>query len=132
VGRPSVLELYGSTTYTLILSDDNGCSKDATIIVFITKKDRIYTPTAFSPNNDGINDFFNIFTGNTVKEVNNLQIYNRWGDRVFQSTDGYTANVNEVGWNGQFKGRAAESGVVEVVASCELRVASCELVKLGM
>jgi len=100
-----------TTTYTLILSDDNGCSKDATIIVFIRKTDKIYTPTAFSPNNDGINDYFNIFTGANVASVDGLQIFNRWGDRVFQSAGGYTANNNEAGWDGKYKDRLAEPGV---------------------
>ncbi len=118
-----------TTTYTLILSDDNGCSKDATIIVFIAKTDKIYTPNAFSPNNDGINDYFNIFTGSNVASVNGLQIFNRWGDKVFQSNSGFTANNNEAGWDGKFNSRNAEPGVYIYFADITLIDGSSEILQ---
>ena len=118
-----------TTTYTLILSDDNGCSKEATIIVFIAKSDKIYTPTAFSPNNDGINDHFNIFTGINVDKVNSLQIFNRWGERVFQSTEGYVPNVTESGWDGTFNGKVMTSDVYVYFADVTFKDGSSEIIK---
>jgi gliding motility-associated-like protein len=44
----------------------------------------IYVPNAFSPNGDGINDYFEfISTHVTDAEVS---VYNRWGTRIFYST----------------------------------------------
>ena len=118
-----------TTTYTLILSDDNGCSKDATIIVFIAKTDKIYTPNAFSPNNDGINDYFNIFTGSNVASVNGLQIFNRWGDKVFQADSGFTANNNQAGWDGKFNNQNAEPGVYIYFADITLIDGTSEILQ---
>ena len=56
----------------------------------------IYIPTAFSPNNDGINDEFNVFIKNKPLKFN-LQIYNRWGQIIFESNDINTK------WNGYYK-----------------------------
>ena len=118
-----------TTTYTLILSDDNGCSKEATIIVFISKSDRIYTPTAFSPNNDGINDHFNIFTGINVETVNSLQVFNRWGERVFQSTGDYVPSVAESGWNGLFNGEMMAPDVYVYFADITFKDGTSEIIK---
>ena len=53
-------------------------------------------PTAFSPNGDGVNDFFEL-NGGPVRTLT-LSIYNRWGEKVFE-TDDITK-----GWDGKFKG----------------------------
>lgn len=59
---------------------------------------RIYIPTAFSPNGDGLNDRFSIVHHNTDISEMQLVVYNRWGQLVFQSTDVFT------GWDGRYKG----------------------------
>ena len=56
----------------------------------------VYLPTAFSPNNDGINDLFFPFT-NCALEWIELKIFNRWGELLF-STNSITT-----GWNGMYK-----------------------------
>jgi len=73
--------------------DDNGCEgRDSTYLdVFYP----IYVPTAFTPDNDGINDAFFVQTGRL--EGYRLIIYNRWGEEVFYSED-----TEEV-WNGTSK-----------------------------
>jgi gliding motility-associated-like protein len=58
---------------------------------------KIYVPTAFSPNHDGLNDMFRIYGDCNIKTYR-LQIFNRWGDKVFQSTDRY------LGWSGYWLG----------------------------
>ena len=55
-------------------------------------------PNAFSPNEDGANDVFRaIAYGGTIVEFNMI-IYNRWGTKVFKSSD------IQQGWDGVFKG----------------------------
>jgi gliding motility-associated-like protein len=56
----------------------------------------IYIPSAFTPNNDGINDAFQVVISDLVSYE--LTIYNRWGDWVFHSTD------PEDVWVGNVKG----------------------------
>ena len=115
-----------TTTYTLIISDDTGCSKEATVIVFLSKTDKIYVPNAFSPNNDGINDSFKIFTGSNVASVNSLQIFNRWGNQVFQNQN--SASITDIGWNGQYNGKLASSGVYVFFADVTLIDGTSEII----
>ena len=61
-----------------------------------------YFPNAFSPNGDDINEIFKA-EGPFVKEVE-LQVYNRWGALVFQTTN------NETGWDGSSKGEELPPG----------------------
>jgi hypothetical protein len=78
-----------TTTYTLTLTDGNGCksSDEVTVNVFVP------VPTAITPNGDGTNDFFEI--DKIVQHENSsLTIYNRWGVLVFKSAP----YLNQ--WNG--------------------------------
>ena len=62
----------------------------------------IYLPTAFSPNNDGVNDSFGA-VGNGIEDYE-LQIFNRWGNKVFESND------IDNKWDGSDNGDDAEVG----------------------
>ena len=64
----------------------------------------IYFPSAFTPNNDGKNDLFKILGGHNLSSYY-LVVYNRWGQKVFQTTD-YTN-----GWDGKLNGILSEAGV---------------------
>ncbi|NJL75224.1 MAG: gliding motility-associated C-terminal domain-containing protein [Saprospiraceae bacterium] len=57
----------------------------------------IFVPLAFTPNNDGTNDILYV-RGNPIEEVY-FAVYNRWGQRVFETTD------KNIGWDGTFQGR---------------------------
>lgn len=63
----------------------------------------IYIPSGFSPDGDGVNDVFTV-RGELLAEFN-MQIYNRWGQRVFES------NNQGYGWNGTFGEKKCDLGV---------------------
>ncbi len=63
-----------------------------------------YIPNAFSPNNDGVNDVFRVFSGCPIENFN-LQLFDRWGNQVFQSTDIAT------GWDGTFRGQNVDTNI---------------------
>lgn len=63
----------------------------------------IYVPNAFSPNGDNGNDLFQIF-GNNIRLVR-LQIFNRWGEKVFDTPD-----IGK-GWDGKYKGVPQPAGI---------------------
>ncbi len=63
----------------------------------------VFIPNIFSPNGDGSNDVFCV-RGPEIDSLH-LQIYNRWGNLVFESND-----IND-GWDGTFKGEKCEEGV---------------------
>ena len=89
------------TTYTVTVTDANGCTAvdEVTVTVRKAKCDEtdVYLPTAFTPNGDGTNDIF-IVRSNFLDEVE-LIIYNRWGQEVFKTKD------KNIGWDGTFNGK---------------------------
>lgn len=64
--------------------------------IFISFIPLIGVPNAFSPNGDGVNDFVFV-EGKGITELT-FRIYNRWGEKVFETHD------QSVGWNGYYKG----------------------------
>ncbi|PCJ24339.1 MAG: hypothetical protein COA97_10075 [Flavobacteriales bacterium] len=60
-------------------------------------------PTAFSPNGDGNNDILYVYGGQIESLI--FEIYDRWGEKVFSSSS------PDKGWDGNFKGKKAVSGV---------------------
>lgn len=66
-----------------------------------------YIPTAFSPNNDGVNDFFTIYTSNGIV-VKSLSIFDRWGNFIFH--DERIQSSQNI-WDGTYKGQPVAPGV---------------------
>ena len=80
------------------VSVSNSCgSKTAEKQVYAKCEFTIYMPTAFTPNGDGLNDVFRVPKQNKNLLIQ-LIIYNRWGQRVFQTSD------VDKGWDGTYKG----------------------------
>lgn len=97
-----------TTTYTVeITNEATGCSYSKTITVYVVEincaEPDIFLPNAFTPNGDGENDLL-LLRGNYITEMH-LAIYNRWGEKVFETTD------QKVGWDGTFKGESVEPNV---------------------
>jgi gliding motility-associated-like protein len=88
-----------TTTYCVLVSDAGGCVDSACVTVYVELPcGEFYLPNAFSPNGDGENDDFHAFINpDCVKEFQ-LIIYNRWGERIFETTD-----VTQP-WNGEWRG----------------------------
>lgn len=63
-----------------------------------------YTPNAFSPDGDGINDQFRAFPNCEVLSYN-LKVYNRWGTQLYETSD------PDLGWDGRFGSQEMEMGI---------------------
>jgi gliding motility-associated-like protein len=87
-----------------------GCESYDEVKINIYKGPDIYLPNAFTPNGDGLND---IFRGIPVglKQFNYIMIYNRWGQKVFFTTD------YRKGWDGKWNGQKVDNGVYVVIAN---------------
>lgn len=107
-----------SLTYTDTLST---CTVTLTKkqYIFIDMQENIFVPTAFTPNGDGNNDFFEVKTSG-VYQVK-VMVFNRWGEKVFEN-DG-----NTVFWNG---GNAPE-GVYSYIVTCKGLITDRFLQKAG-
>ena len=107
------------TFYSVKVIDARGCTAMDKITIRIIKSNQIYVPTAFSPNNNGVNDFLFVQSDeNQVRKVLNFKIYNRWGEMVFEARD-IPPNAPTFGWNGYFKGKKRDSNVVTWTAEVE-------------
>jgi gliding motility-associated-like protein len=85
-------------TYNVVMEDILGCSSaSGTFIIKIFPETFIDLPTTFTPNGDGVNDIIYL-RGWGIKEVIYFQIFNRWGELVFESFD------MDHGWDGYYKG----------------------------
>ena len=88
-----------NTQYSLKATAQNGCDDTAKTTIII-RQTEVYIPTAFSPNNDGINDDLTVFVNNPV--AFHLVIFNRYDQKVFESVD----VLNK--WNGTYKNAECE------------------------
>ncbi len=87
--------MYAETgIYEIILyvENDYGCRDTARGQVVVEGASTVYIPNAFTPNNDGVNDYFNV-QGIGLTDIQ-MSIYNRWGQIVF------TSDNTSKGWDG--------------------------------
>lgn len=94
-----------TTTFVATGTDANGCQGvDSVTVAVLTGDVKLVDPVnAFTPNNDGVNDFF------VIKEIeqfsdHKLTIFNRWGDTVFESLD------YQNDWDGTYNGELLPAG----------------------
>ena len=87
--------------YTVAVS--NLCGADSSSLTITIDPCTYYIPNAFSPNNDGINDEF--FVQGSGFKTFNLKVYDRWGNRVFDTKD-----QNEQ-WDGTLNNVLLQEGV---------------------
>lgn len=117
-----------STKYEIEVLNGAGCRSVDEISVFVNKDPKVYIPNAFSPNDDGSNDFFTVYAGNSVVRVLSFNVYSRWGELMF-SNDDLKLEDEETGWNGRFRGRDMSTGVYTYFTKIEFIDGSVELYK---
>lgn len=108
------------TTYSLTVTDKNGCRQSAQTIVKLRSlgERNIYFPTAFSPNDDGINDIFTIYAGTDVTKIKAFKVFDRWGSLLFDN-DSLMPNLDEDGWDGGWRGKKMPVGIYTWFAEVE-------------
>lgn len=101
-----------SLTLTLTANAlDGGCFGTDSIQITVNDVRKVYIPNAFSPNDDGVNDYFTIQASvPNVQQVNRFSVYSRWGELVYEAVD-FPPNDNNFGWDGTLKSRASADGV---------------------
>ncbi len=95
--------------YPFMYEAVDGCDS-LHIIDLIVLKRHVYVPNIFSPNDDGENDFFSVFSDASLDNVALLQVYDRWGELVFEKQN-FAPNVEEYGWDGNYRGRPVNPGI---------------------
>jgi len=95
-----------TTTYTVTLTDSNGCvsTDDVNVFLAINCGD-LFVPTAFSPNDDAINSAFRIKINANCVQSMQLQVFDRWGELMFETTNPVDS------WDGKYKGKELDPAV---------------------
>lgn len=96
----------GTYAVALVVKSDKGCTDTLVRVLEVGEDYGIYVPNAFTPNEDGLNDFFQPKGFGIVKY--NLKIFDRWGEKIFETSS------FEQGWDGKYQGRGGpivEEGV---------------------
>ncbi len=102
----------GQQMYFLEMQDDiTGCiARDSIEITVVDPSqldcNEVFLPNAFTPNGDGLNDEFGISNPYSIPELITFEIFDRWGERVFATTDAFRK------WDGSYRGQVMNSGVL--------------------
>ncbi|NNC83213.1 MAG: gliding motility-associated C-terminal domain-containing protein, partial [Flavobacteriales bacterium] len=89
---PTIPGIY---TVQLIITDSIGCTDSSRVDIEIMDEFQLFVPSAFSPNDDGINDIFHLEIQDLSPIEYNFQVFDRWGNVVFETNEYPTQ------WNGQ-------------------------------
>jgi gliding motility-associated-like protein len=111
---PILQQAVSSQRYEVQIRDTFGCEVRLPLALRVIRQDRVFLPTAFSPNGDGINDELRVFFGPEVGQVLHFQIYSRWGTLVSEQTQ--PPLVSPLSWDGTSgRGQAVPEGVYLIV-----------------
>ncbi len=93
-----------TTMYYVYVTDTNGCSRQDSIEVAVSKtSNQYFIPNAFTPNGDGLNDCFGVYKWGNISNLRFL-IYNLWGEVIFSTSDFSKC------WDGTRHGVAQQTG----------------------
>lgn len=113
VSDPSISNPVLSPDETTIYSVDiveGGCTVTDSIRLLVVDPTEVtcselILPTAFTPNGDGLNDFYFISNGFVIEELISFEIFDRWGGKLFSTSD------VSIGWDGKHDGEYVMPGV---------------------
>ncbi|MBK7694793.1 MAG: gliding motility-associated C-terminal domain-containing protein [Saprospiraceae bacterium] len=109
-GEPT-LTVSSESVYYLETIDDAGCVHIDSVVILLRKiESQIHIPNAFSPNGDGVNDYWIPIGSHSSVQFHNIEVYDRWGGQIFN----WSPNIKDelpIGWDGKFKDHPMTPGV---------------------
>ncbi len=112
-GNPVIRPIRaGAQTYQVSFFDPSStCIATDTIRINVVDANTldcstVYLPKAFTPNNDGLNDTYGISNPFAIQSLISFEIFDRWGSRVFLTTDPFER------WDGSYRGEAVNPGIM--------------------
>lgn len=113
-----MVRISNTDEFTLKVSNAFGCEATMSQIIQVLNQRPFYAPNIFSPNNDGQNDRFEIYLGPTIHYCRQLQVFNRWGQLVFNQKNDNPSQI--VFWDGLIHGKPANTDTYIYKAVLEL------------
>jgi gliding motility-associated-like protein len=109
---------FFTTDYQVLVSNPDGCTASDRVLITVAKPRKLFIPTAFSPDNDGTNDFFTVYSDESATVIRALKVFDRWGNLVFDGRD-LPPGEEALGWDGTFRGQRMNAGVYVYFAEVE-------------
>ena len=103
--QASIATPLASIQYMVEVVTDSGCTATGLVNIIVVPQHQLYVPDAFTPNADGINDYWTIYGNKKVWTYVEVNVFDRWGERIFESND------LDFAWDGSFKGTPMQPGV---------------------
>lgn len=112
---------YQSMNYGVEIMDQNGCMASSDVNLLVDLTPHIFVPNVFRPfDSQAGNDRFTIFAkGSMVNQIITLEIYNRWGETVYERTN-FAPNDPSLGWDGFFDRQRMKPAVFVYRAEIEM------------
>lgn len=89
---------------TLYVTTEHGCVDSITKNIEVINDVILYAPNSFTPDGDEFNQTWNVHIQGIDIQSFHLQVFNRWGEMIFESHD------ESIGWDGTYKGKVIQSG----------------------
>jgi gliding motility-associated-like protein len=94
----------GSYPVTLFATSEDGCVDSFLVTIIVIPDVIIYVPNTFTPNGDSNNQFWSIFIDGIIPERFSVEVFNRWGELIFESSD------KDFAWDGTYEGLEVPNG----------------------
>lgn len=107
-----VFEGIRTITYHVLATTDLGCNGSSQVTATVIPDYTVFIPNTFSPNNDGSNDFFQVYGNVKAIKLFELKVFDRWGNKVYESN-----NIHDR-WDGYSNGKKLPSGVYVYISKC--------------
>lgn len=107
-----------SATIQATLTTLDGCQIKDELVLTVQSEAAIYIPNVFSPNGDGINDFFTIYSNAGINKITKVAIFNRSGGLVFESNNISPNDQNNI-WDGRQNNQLVSADVYVYVVIYE-------------
>ena len=111
-----------ATAYIVTVTNDAGCTARDTLSIRVEKANfLVHTPSGFTPNGDGVNDYFTIIakTPAAIRQIRQFAVFNRWGRTVYLEA-GDANSQQLVNWDGYSSGKPVPEGTYVFVLRLEL------------
>ena len=80
---------------------------------------KVFIPNVFSPNLDGVNDRFQVFTKSCYSNIREIRIFDRWGGLVYEAFDQAPNSATGL-WDGKIAGKVAPAGIYVYTMTLEV------------
>ncbi|MFH0864986.1 MAG: PKD domain-containing protein [Bacteroidota bacterium] len=119
-------ENLGTFLVTLIVTDNNGCTDTTQDTIKVKEIFTLYIPSSFTPNGDGINDYWTP-KGLSVDPDNfDMFIFDRWGNLMFHTSKWFSALNQCEPWNGTFNNKGNFNDILMDIYIYRIKVKELE------